>query len=127
MELVGRFASSGAGTLDTFENRAYYGVGVGAGFTQVLDVTDGGAPIPTATLHTPAMLDPWEVAAQGRAWHGLTDDPVVAISAAMLVGGTSQAVLDGRAETSRDAFIDELVAVWLAIDHSAVRRIRDRS
>jgi hypothetical protein len=60
LDLVGRFAAPGGGTLDSFGNCAYYGRLVGAFGTQVLDVSDPSNPVSTATLDTPAMQDPWE-------------------------------------------------------------------
>ena len=60
LELVGQYPSSGAGTLDSFGECAYYGQGTGVFGTQVLDVADGAQPFPTTRLETPAMLDPWE-------------------------------------------------------------------
>ena len=60
LELVGQFPSSGAGTLDSFGDCAYYGQGTYAFGTQVLDVADGALPLPTTKLETPAVLDPWE-------------------------------------------------------------------
>ena len=47
----------------------------------------------------------------------------------MLVGGTSQAVLDwldGRVAQTREEFIDDLVALWLAIGDSMAARVRAR-
>ena len=60
LDLVGQFPSSGAGTLDSFGDCAYYGQGTYAFGTQVLDVTDGAQPLPTTRLETQAMIDPWE-------------------------------------------------------------------
>ena len=60
LEAVGRFPLSGAGTLESFGDCAYYGNGTGAFGTQVLDVSDGALPLSTARLRTPAMQDPWE-------------------------------------------------------------------
>jgi AcrR family transcriptional regulator len=58
------------------------------------------------------------VAVEGRALHALAPGPSVDTAAAMLVGGTSQAVLDwldGRITCSREAFVDDLVALWQAV------------
>ncbi len=60
LELVGRFPLSGAGTLDSFGDCAYYGQGTGAFGTQVLDVANGAEPVSTNRLSTQAMIDPWE-------------------------------------------------------------------
>lgn len=70
-------------------------------------------------------------AAQGRSIHHLAaDDPVADVAASMLVGGTSQAVLDwldGRIDAGRDAFVDDLVALWQAVGDTAAARARDRA
>lgn len=69
------------------------------------------------------------VSTQGRAIHALDDDAGVEAAAAMLVGGTSQAVLDwldGRIVCSREAFIDDLVGLWHAIGGRAATRARRR-
>jgi len=60
LELVGNFPSSGYASFDTYEDCAYWGRNVAVGGVQVLDVSDPTSPLPTATLTTPAMLDPWE-------------------------------------------------------------------
>jgi hypothetical protein len=60
LELVGHFGSSSGGTLDSFEDCAYYGLGAYAGGTQVLDISDPALPVPSAPLLSPAMQDPWE-------------------------------------------------------------------
>lgn len=60
LELVGSFLSPGGGSFDTFGDCAYYGMAAGAGATEVLDVSDGRLPLPTATLTSTAMRDPWE-------------------------------------------------------------------
>jgi hypothetical protein len=60
LQLVGRFPSSSAGTLESFGHCAYYGRGSDITGTQVLDVSDPSKPLPTEILNTPAMLSPWE-------------------------------------------------------------------
>lgn len=60
MEVVGRYPSTAATSLDTFGDCAYYGRLAGSGGVQVLDVTDARSPRPTALLTTSAMVDPWE-------------------------------------------------------------------
>ena len=59
LELVGQYLSPARARFDPFEDCAYYGLGAYAGGTQVLDVTDRRAPVPSAAAR-PAMLDPWE-------------------------------------------------------------------
>jgi AcrR family transcriptional regulator len=69
------------------------------------------------------------VAAQGRSIHALAEDPTVDLSAAMLVGGTSQAVLDwldGRIDCNRDQLIDDLIVLWQSIGDTAASRVRGR-
>lgn len=69
------------------------------------------------------------VAAQGRDLIDLGDDPVVELSAAILVGGTSQAVLDfldGRLDYSRAEFSADLAALWLVIGDGAAARVARR-
>lgn len=69
------------------------------------------------------------VSTQGRSMHALAEDPAVELTAAMLVGGTSQAVLDwleGRIACSRDDFIDDLVNLWQAIGDVGAARVRTR-
>ena len=60
MEVVGRHQSTAGGTLDTFEDCAYYGLAAVVGGVQVLDVSDPRTPRPTALLTTPGMQNPWE-------------------------------------------------------------------
>jgi hypothetical protein len=60
LELVGQFPGSSAGSFDTFQDCAYFGVGAVAGFTEVVDVSNSARPVATAVLNTPAMMDPWE-------------------------------------------------------------------
>ena len=70
------------------------------------------------------------VAAQGRSIHALAEDPTVDLSAAMLVGGTSQSVLDwldGRIDCHRDQLIEDLVALWQSIGDVASSRVRRRA
>lgn len=72
------------------------------------------------------------VAAQARSILALTGDPLVEASAAMLVGGTSQAVLDwldGRIDTPRETLIEDLVALWQCISDGTAARLAavDRS
>lgn len=67
------------------------------------------------------------VAAQGRSHHALPDHPVVQTTAAMLIGGTSQAVLDwvdGHVTCSRAEFVDHLTALWLVLSDGAAARVR---
>ncbi|MEA2170977.1 MAG: hypothetical protein QOF76_4277 [Solirubrobacteraceae bacterium] len=64
------------------------------------------------------------VAAQGRRRHHLEDGALVELVASMLVGGTSQAVLDwldGRIDSSRDAFAQQLATLWQTIGEAHVR------
>lgn len=68
-------------------------------------------------------------AAQGREVHALDDAPIVGLSAAMLIGGTSQAVLDwldGRVECTRDEFVDDLAALWRGITDTTVALAREQ-
>ncbi|WP_354698027.1 hypothetical protein DSM112329_03688 [Paraconexibacter sp. AEG42_29] len=60
MEVVGRHVSTAGGTLDTFEDCAYYALYAYVGGVQVLDVSDSANPRPTALLTTPGMMNPWE-------------------------------------------------------------------
>ncbi len=56
----------------------------------------------------------------------LTPGPFVEVSAAMLVGGASQAVLDwldGRFKTFREVLVGDLVALWLLISDGAAARL----
>ncbi|HYF27543.1 MAG TPA: TetR family transcriptional regulator [Baekduia sp.] len=57
-------------------------------------------------------------AATGRDLHDLGADPAVDLAASMLVGGTSQVLLDwldGRIACDRDRLVDDLVALWQVI------------
>ena len=68
-------------------------------------------------------------AAEGRTLNDIGDDPLVDVVAAMLVGGTSQAVLDwlgGEVVCDRAALIDELTALWEAIGEVVARRAAER-
>jgi hypothetical protein len=67
------------------------------------------------------------VAGRGRSMHELTLDPFVEVAAAMLVGGTSQAVLDwlgGAVDCPREDLIDQLVTLWQAVGDLAATRAR---
>jgi AcrR family transcriptional regulator len=69
------------------------------------------------------------IAAEGRTMHEVSG-PVVDLTAAMLVGGTSQAVLDwldGSLGTSREEFIEELVALWKTIGDGMALRAQKRA
>jgi AcrR family transcriptional regulator len=69
------------------------------------------------------------VAAEGRSFYGLVVDPAIELTAAMLVGGTSQAVLDwldGRIDCSREQLVDDLAALWFAVGEATSVRIRAR-
>lgn len=69
-------------------------------------------------------------AAQGRSYHAVADDPIIDLSAAVLVGGTSQAVLewlDGNVAMSRTQLIDDLTALWRVVSDGAVERSRRRA
>jgi AcrR family transcriptional regulator len=70
------------------------------------------------------------VAAQGRSLYGIaSSDPAIELSAAMLIGGTSQALLDwldGRVTCSRAELVDDLVDLWLAVGDAAVAARRTR-
>lgn len=68
-------------------------------------------------------------AAQGRDMHGLAYDPALELSAAMLVGGTGQAVLDwldGRVPCTREQLVDHLVALWQAVSAATAARVPRR-
>jgi hypothetical protein len=61
LEVVGRVFSSGAGTLDSFGDCAYFGRGSDLLGTQVVSVADPARPATTGSLLvSPAMLSPWE-------------------------------------------------------------------
>lgn len=60
LELVSSFGTPGAGTFEAYGDCAYYGVGLGAGATLVLDVSGGGTARLATVLSTAAMRDPWE-------------------------------------------------------------------
>lgn len=57
---VGRALTTSAASFDVYRDCAYVGRELGAGGVHVLDVSDPANPVPTDTLVTPAMLDPWE-------------------------------------------------------------------
>lgn len=85
-----------------------------------------------ASVHRAAAIRKIVAAAaeQGRSYHAIADDPVIDMAAAMLVGGTSQAVLDWLDEpraVPREAFIDELAALWEIIGDGAAKRARRRA
>ncbi len=69
------------------------------------------------------------VAAQGRSIHDLTEDPIVPLTAAILIGGTSQAVLDwldGQFDGTRQQLIEDLTIIWQGIADTAAATSRDR-
>jgi hypothetical protein len=58
-----------------------------------------------------------------------SSDPAIELWAAMLIGGTSQALLDwidGRVACSRGQLVDDLVEMWLAIGNAGVAAMRSR-
>lgn len=70
--------------------------------------------------------------AQGRSVHDLKDssDPHIDLAAALLIGGTRQAVLewiDGELHEELEPFIDDLAALWLAVGENSAARTRSRS
>ena len=65
--------------------------------------------------------------AHGRDIYGLEADPRIEIAAAMMLGGTGQALLDwfnGRIAIERTELIDDIAATWLALADSMTARIR---
>src|SRR5947208_2673109 len=67
------------------------------------------------------------VSPQARNRHALSADPIGELTAAVRVGGTSQAVLDwleGQVKCSRDDLTAELVVLWQAIGEIAAARAR---
>lgn len=70
------------------------------------------------------------VATYGSEIYDMKSDERVGIAAAVMVGGTSQAVLDwidGRIGATREDFVDELVATWLAIAEATKARVQSSS
>lgn len=69
------------------------------------------------------------VESQGRSIYTVSDDePAGELSAAMIIGGTSQAVLDwldGRADCTREELIAHLISLWLAIGDATTARLRE--
>lgn len=66
-------------------------------------------------------------AATGRSLHDLADDAFTDLVAAMLVGGTSQAVLDwldGRIASSQDELVDHLATLWQLIGDGVAAYVR---
>lgn len=58
------------------------------------------------------------VVSEGRQLHDVPDDAFAETAASMLVGGTSQAILDwldGRVDCSRTAFVERVVVLWQAV------------
>jgi AcrR family transcriptional regulator len=70
------------------------------------------------------------VESHGRSIYAVSEEePAGELSAAMIIGGTSQAVLDwldGRAECSREELVAHLVSLWLAIGDATTARVRGR-
>ena len=68
---------------------------------------------------------------QGRSIYEVSEDaPIGELSAAMIIGGTSQAVLDwldGRAACSRDELAAHLISLWLAIGDATTARVYGRA
>jgi AcrR family transcriptional regulator len=68
-------------------------------------------------------------ATTGRGIHSLPDDPYLDIAAAMLVGGTSQAVLDwidGEIACSQQELIEDLVSMWWILSADTASHVRGR-
>lgn len=56
-------------------------------------------------------------------------DPIAAVTAALLVGGTMEVILswlDGRIEMSRDQLIEDIAALWIMAGDGAAARARAR-
>jgi AcrR family transcriptional regulator len=70
------------------------------------------------------------VEAHGRSIYAVSDEePAGELSAAMIIGGTSQAILDwldGRADCPREELVAHLISVWLAIGDATDVRVRGR-
>lgn len=67
-------------------------------------------------------------AATGRDLHAVGRDPFVDTAAAMLVGGTSQVLLDwldGGLDADASRLVDDLVALWQIIGDGVAARRRD--
>ena len=85
-----------------------------------------------ASAHRAAAIRKIVAAAaeQSRHYHAIANDPAFDLAAAVLVGGTSQAVLDWLDDPgglSREEFIDELAALWDIIGDGAAKRARRRA
>jgi AcrR family transcriptional regulator len=67
----------------------------------------------------------------GRSIYAVSDeDPAGELSAAMIIGGTSQAILDwldGRAACPREELVDHLISLWLAIGDATDARASHHS
>jgi hypothetical protein len=62
----------------------------------------------------------------GRDIRALPEDPTVTLTAAMLIGGTSQVVLDwldGQIECDQERLISDLVMLWQAAGDAATARV----
>jgi AcrR family transcriptional regulator len=70
------------------------------------------------------------VESQGRTIYAVSEEqPTAELSAAMIIGGTSQAVLDwldGRAQCTREQLVAHLISLWLAIGDATTARLRPR-
>jgi AcrR family transcriptional regulator len=70
------------------------------------------------------------VESRGRSIYTVSDDePAGELSAAMIIGGTSQAVLDwldGRADCPREELIAHMISLWLAIGDATTTRLAGR-
>jgi AcrR family transcriptional regulator len=65
----------------------------------------------------------------GRGINALPEDPTVTLTAAMLVGGTSQVILDwldGQIDCGQERLIADLVMLWQAAGDAAVARVEGR-
>ncbi|HUS25132.1 MAG TPA: hypothetical protein VM369_09295, partial [Candidatus Binatia bacterium] len=60
LEVIGHEGTRALWQEAWFEDCAYYGIAIGNGGVGVVDASNPAKPVRTATLMTPAMLDPWE-------------------------------------------------------------------
>jgi len=60
LTVVGRFPSTSWVSLDGLGDCAYFAREVGGGGVTVMDVSDPARPVPSDSLQTLGMLDPWE-------------------------------------------------------------------